>query len=345
MTSVLLRFQNQSQPDLPLLLNREKLKLHRTWMILFAAGLIVSVAALFDADSSRFKFPGGSSTIGYLLGVLAGLIIVFEILLWPRKKLLRRWRVGRARTWMCAHIWLGLVTVPLVIVHAGFPWGGSLAVVAIVLLFVVVASGIFGLVLQQHIPRQMANASPAETVYSQIDVVARQIVLEADALVSATTGSICGKTNWSELYPKDKGGAAGVVDYIGASRDIASIYGKAVVVELPRNPIPDTQILATAYASQIRDYLEFGKKSRSALIEQARQNQFFADLADKVDPEAHYVIGELKQWCDERRQLDHQKMLHHWLHLWLAVHLPLSLALLVIVVWHAIVATKYSGIF
>ena len=328
-----------------MLLNREKLKLHRTWIILFAAGLLLSVISLYDPDADQVKFPGGSSTIGYLLGVLAGLIIVFEILLWPRKKLLRTWRIGRARTWMSAHIWLGLLTIPLVIAHAGFPWGGSLALVAITLLFVVVGSGIFGLVLQQYIPRQMTTSSPAESVYSQIDVVARQIVLEADALVSAATGSVCGKTNWSELYPKDKGRAAGVVDYIGASRNIANIYGKAVVIELPRHPIPDAQILATAFESRIRDYLEFGKKSRSPLIEQARQNQFFAELADKLDPDAHFVIDELKCWCDERRQLDQQKTLHHWLHLWLLVHLPLSLALLVIVVWHAIVATKYSGIF
>lgn len=328
-----------------MLLNRDKLKLHRAWIILFTGGLILSIVALYDFDTGRLNFPGGSSTTGYLLGVLAGLIIVFEILLWPRKKLLRRWRFGRVRTWMSAHIWLGLLTVPIAIVHAGFPWGGSLALVAIILLLVVVASGVFGLVLQQYIPRQMTNASPGESVYSQIDVVARQIVLEADALVSATTGSIRGKTNWSELYPKDKGGTAGVVDYIGASRSVAGIYGKAVVVELPRNPIPDTQILGAAYEAQIRDYLEFGKKGRSPLIQQARQNQFFTDLADKVDPDAHFAINELKQWCDERRQLDHQKMLHHWLHLWLAVHLPLSLALLVIVVWHAIVATKYSGIF
>lgn len=328
-----------------MLLNRENLKLHRPWILIFVAGCMFSIVALYNFSSGWFEFPGGSSTTGYLLGVVAGLIIIFEILLWPRKKLFRRWRIGRVRTWMCAHIWLGLLTVPLALIHAGFPWEGSLATITMILLLVVVGSGIFGLVLQQYLPRQMTNAVPAESLYSQVDLVARQMVVEADALLSAATGSVVGKTDWSELHPVDKADTLGVEYYVGASRSFATMYGKAFVTELPEKPIPNTELLRTAYETQIREFLELGKQSNSLLNDRSKMDQFFADLANKISDDARFLIDNLKLWCEERRQLDVQRSLHHWLHLWLLVHLPLSLALLVFLIWHAIVATQYSGVF
>ena len=328
-----------------MLLNRENWKLHRFWFFLFLTGFVGSLLALINFDKGWLAFPGGSSTTGYLLGVVAGLIIVFEILLWPRKKLFRHWRIGRARTWMSAHIWLGLLTVPLAIVHAGIPWGGSLASMTIILLLLVVASGIFGLVVQNLIPKKMKESICGETVYSQIQAVSQQIVAESDALVSASTGTNVGNTDWSELYPADKGGKGNAKVFVGAGRSIANIYGRAVVVELPEKPIANTEIVASAYETEIRNYLEFGKKGTSKLKDSSKQRFFFADLGSKIVPEAQFLISHLEKACDERRDLDRQVMMHHWLHLWLAVHLPLSLALMVLLIWHAIVATKYSGIF
>ena len=213
------------------------------------------------------------------------------------------------------------------------------------LLLIVVASGVFGLTLQQFIPRRMTQSLPFETVYAQLDAVNRQIIAESDALVSATTGSVVGDTDWSELNPADRGGDGGASVLVGASRSIANIYGRAVIAELPAKPIPNTQIIASAYESDIRTFIKSGRKGLSILKDPAKCDSFFADLADKVVPEAQFLVDILKHYCDERRQLDHQITLHHWLHVWLGIHLPLSMALLVLLIWHAIVATKYSGIF
>ena len=45
----------------------------------------------------------------------------------------------------------------------------------------------------------------------------------------------------------------------------------------------------------------------------------------------------MQGWCDERRMLDLQIKLHHWLHAWLFVHAPISFLLLMLVFWHAFV--------
>ena len=80
----------------------------------------------------KSRWPGGSSPVGLLLGVLGSLIMLFEFLLWPRKKV-RAWRIGAARAWMRAHIWLGFLTVPLIVLHSGFSLGGQLSSLLMIL--------------------------------------------------------------------------------------------------------------------------------------------------------------------------------------------------------------------
>ena len=48
-------------------------------------------------------------------------------------------------------------------------------------------------------------------------------------------------------------------------------------------------------------------------------------------------VEEMQGWCDERRMLDLQMKLQHWLHAWLFVHAPVSFLLLMLVFWHAYV--------
>jgi hypothetical protein len=48
-------------------------------------------------------------------------------------------------------------------------------------------------------------------------------------------------------------------------------------------------------------------------------------------------VEEIQNWCDERRMLDLQAKMHHWLHAWLFVHAPVSFLLLILVFWHAFV--------
>src|SRR5262249_41071649 len=93
-----------------------------------------------------------------------------------------------AQTWMKAHIWLGLVTVPLVVLHSGGRFGGMLTTLFVTVFAVVIASVIWGLVLQNALPKLLVEAAPAETVYSQIDRVGRQYAAEAQRLVLLACG-------------------------------------------------------------------------------------------------------------------------------------------------------------
>ena len=72
-------------------------------------------------------------------------------LLGARKKV-RIWRVGRAQTWMRGHLWLGTLSLPVIVFHAGLTFGGGLTFVLMWLFVIVVASGLLGAHLQHTMP-------------------------------------------------------------------------------------------------------------------------------------------------------------------------------------------------
>src|SRR5262245_15694686 len=101
------------------------------------------------------RWPGGGSLTGLVLGTLAGLIFLFEIALVAKKtKAFRaaRWTLS-TQTWMKAHIWLGLLTVPLVVLHSGGRFGGTLTTIFVAVFAVVIVSGVWGLALQNLLPK------------------------------------------------------------------------------------------------------------------------------------------------------------------------------------------------
>jgi hypothetical protein len=55
----------------------------------------------------------------------------------------------------------------------------------------------------------------------------------------------------------------------------------------------------------------------------------------------HQTLDDLENICEEELQLSRQRRLYHWLHAWLLVHVPLSIALLVLGGIHAVMALRY----
>src|SRR5229473_5014251 len=88
----------------------------------------------------------GGTPLGLIFGTIALSIFVFAALLGVRKKIVL-WRVGTLQRWLRAHIWLTLLTIPLVILHSGFRLGGPMTTLLMALYTIVMVSGIYGLIL------------------------------------------------------------------------------------------------------------------------------------------------------------------------------------------------------
>ncbi len=325
-----------------MLLNDRK---NRLWIILVSALTAASVAWYALACGRAGRILGGSSRPGLAFGVAGGLICLSEMLLWPRKAL-RRWgqtlRLGSAQSWMRAHVWLGLLSLPLLVMHGGvYPWGGTLSTLLMILFLVVIASGIWGLAMQQYLPRQMLHDVPGETVYSQIGFVRAQLRDEAARLVRAACAA--GEEEGRILGPHD----FRVPGKARAERKVPAI-----------EPVPDPKPLIAFYSGVAGPFLcpdplysyysnpsgpppRPKRPARSPLRDPGPAALWFDDLRLQLDPIAGGVLDALERLCDRGRQLDRQARLHARLHNWLAIHLPISVAMIVLMIVHAASALAY----
>src|SRR6266849_5061061 len=152
---------------------------------LFLASLILYISYAFSAQGG----PRGGSVIGLFFGILGFAFMIFATLLGARKRV-PTWRIGRAKAWMRGHLWLGLLSLPLILFHGGFHFGGTLTRVLMWLLIVTVVSGVFGAVLQNYVPRMMTSDVPLETIYGEIANVRKLLREEADKDVETVCGSL-----------------------------------------------------------------------------------------------------------------------------------------------------------
>jgi hypothetical protein len=106
-------------------------------------------------------------------------------------------------------------------------------------------------------------------------------------------------------------------------------------------PTPESNLLRDAYLRDIRPFLDPAHRRNGIMDTAAKSTTLFRELRTALPPILHTTVGELESICEERRQLADQKRLHHWLHGWLLVHVPLSLALLLLAAVHAVIALRY----
>lgn len=100
---------------------------------------------------ARNTIPSGSTVWGLVYGWIGFAAILVLMFLGIRK----RWyssRCGTLEGWTSAHIYLGLLTLLIIPMHAGFQFGWDVHTLAYVLLVVVVLSGIVGVLIYMTVP-------------------------------------------------------------------------------------------------------------------------------------------------------------------------------------------------
>jgi hypothetical protein len=328
-----------------LVFGRENWRAHLPWCV--AMIVATAVAAIgyvtYGFSSGSWSQPGGASPPGFAYGVAGGAIILFEMLLWPRKSLLRGWRLGRTKHWMTAHIWLGLLTIPLLLLHGGFHFSigtSTLAAVLMWLLVLVVSSGVLGLVLQNIVPRLMLDQVPAETIHAQIGHILEQYRAEASRLVDVTCGDPAASKG-ERAMPAEVNPTFESRIGSGSLRQVGRVQGKVVQTSTQVNWVPGSEELRGFYRDQVDPYLRARSGTRMRLGSQTQSRAMFQALEARLPPAAHEAVKCLADLCDQRRQFDLQSRMHFWLHAWLGAHVALSVALTLLMIIHAVLALEY----
>jgi hypothetical protein len=319
----------------------------RGWAIGSLGFLLAATIAYVLYATSAPPGPRGSSAIGLSFGILGFAFMLFAALLGARKRV-PTWRLGRAQAWMRGHLWLGLLSLPLILFHGGFHFGGALTRVLMWLLIITVLSGLFGAALQNYVPRMMTTDAPLETIYDEIAHVRNSLREEADRAVESLCGSI-GLPRKESDEPQRAGGFSALRPIAANSAPLrtsaAVSAGASVAVAAASERIllaPEASApLKRFYLSEMRVFLENPKKRGQRLGDPGKARNAFAALQTLLPAAAQVTLKDLEEICDESRQFVRQERLHLWLHGWLLVHIPISLALIVLGAIHAVMALRY----
>ncbi len=284
--------------------------------------------------------------MGLLFGVAGFAFMIFSALLGARKRV-PTWRVGRAQAWMRGHLWLGLLSLPLILFHGGFHFGGTLTRLLMWLLIITVGSGVFGAVLQNYVPRLMTAEVPLETIYAEIGNVQKLLREEADRAME----SICGSMGLlrSEADGQRAGGFTALRPIAAAVVPLRTSAAVSAGASAAVAPPAETVFLSEAegaplkrfYLEELRVFLDQPDRRGQRLGDAVKAKLAFAGLRTLLPAAAHGTLSDLEEICEETRQLVRQKRLHRWMHGWLLIHIPLSLALMALGAIHAVVALKY----
>jgi hypothetical protein len=293
---------------------------HLKWIVWTA--LMFAVAVVLYAMYATVSPHGarGGSWQGMAFGVAGSALMLYAGLLSIRKKVPRWQRLGTAQTWLRGHIWMGLLSVPLILFHAGFRFGGLLETALLIVLALIVLSGIVGLALQTYLPRLMKIAVPSEAIYEAIPAGCAALRKTADEAVIAVCSSL-----------------------------IQSASPKLVTVKPTTGDDESTGALREFYVDVIRPFLapetmrlqDMATARARSLASQVEAAALFEHLRVRLPAEFYPALECLSDVCDERRQLLRQWRMYHYLHGWTFVHIPLSVLLLVLGILHAATAVYF----
>src|SRR5947209_18427853 len=161
----------------------------RRWIwtsVILGAGALALY--LYLARTSAGMLTGGS-LVGMWYGIIGAGLMIYAGLLSALRKVRSWWWLGARKTWLRGHVWLGLLSVVLILCHSSFHWGGPLETALWLVLIGVILTGILGIVLQNVLPRLLTSRVPTEAPYEQIPHLCRQMRRKADAIIDEVCGA------------------------------------------------------------------------------------------------------------------------------------------------------------
>ncbi len=145
------------------------------WRRIFIV-LLAGVSASYIWDYRR-EYTHGGSQMGIAYGVAGTLLILLLAFFGIRKRWYRS-TFGTLEQWMQSHIYLGVLSLVVLLFHSGGRFNDTVAVTTLVLVAIVVFSGIFGAILYITVPRLLTEVESNLTVdeiSDQLNQLTRQM--------------------------------------------------------------------------------------------------------------------------------------------------------------------------
>ncbi len=280
----------------------------------FWVALVLSLASIVAYRWHQpIGMPNGGTWLGYTLGTIGALLIIWLLLLGVRKRSYAS-NMGTVQGWTSAHVYLGTALLLVGTLHGGFQFGMNVHTLAYVLMVVVILSGFFGIFVYVRFPNMMNANRSGDTLDDllekviKIDERSRQNATTQDLKLlveSAIDGCLIGGSWWQQIRAK-------------GSSTIRVPFALDPEAQEKIQPNKDQALVIDVLANRLSQ-LSGGDESGSV------QN-LIANFA-------------AKQTLLRRIQRDVQ--IRAILKIWLYVHVPVSFALLATLITHVIVVFFY----
>jgi len=257
--------------------------------------------------------PNGGTWLGYTLGTIGALLIVWLLFLGLRKRSYNS-NMGSVQGWTSAHVYLGSALLLVATLHGGFQFGMNVHTLAYVLMVIVILSGFFGIFAYMRYPNLMTSNRSGDTLDSLLEKVKK---IDDLSLRNAST------PNLSRLVESAIDGCQ-----IGGSwwQQLRARGASTVIVPFALDP--DSQ------------------ETKQANTDQALVINVLANRLSQLSggDEAASVQALLANFAAKQtllRRIRRDVQIRAILKIWLYIHVPISFGLLAALITHVIVVFFY----
>lgn len=136
------------------------------WIALLLSGAAIAGYLMIDQQPR----PNGGTWYGYTLGTIGVLLILWLSLLGVRKRRINpgAWSL---KAWTSAHVYLGLALIVIGTLHTGFQIGWNVHTLAYVLMLLVIATGIYGVIVYATLPASLSANRKEMTRAQMLDAL------------------------------------------------------------------------------------------------------------------------------------------------------------------------------
>ncbi len=285
----------------------------------------------------------GSTWLGYTLGTLGALLIAWLAWLGIRK---RQFNSGRGSLvgWVSAHVYLGLSLLVVGTLHAGFELGWNVHSLAYVLMVAVILTGIYGVIAYAMLPARItagreqfefrAMVEQFNDLNDSLLALADRVDPEIHAVVARSVSRTrVGGGAWQQLsgrYPKP--GEQSAIEKMFASLQ-APAQAQARDSEQQTTWRQNTTTrTGTRTGADI---------THSDATVMALGKRIFESRANPHGDEVQKLIQALAMRNALRRRINHDITLRARMSVWLYLHVPLTVALLMALLAHVLSVFLY----
>lgn len=278
------------------------------WAIILT---IISVV-LYLSQRGGLQPPNGGTWQGYVLGTAGALLIVWLAMLGVRKRSYSS-ESGTVQGWTSAHIYLGSALLIVATLHSAGQLGLNIHSLAYVLMCVVIISGMYGVYAYVNYPHAV-SANRAGSTRTEL---------------------------FAELFNLDKRARE-----LGAkSPDEINVAVKSAV----ERTVIGGGILAQLTGRDDSSFVKIDRSGSAAAVGNRDQQTAIDFIADRVPRSSKVAEAELIQellaiLCRRQailRRISRDIRLRGWTRVWLLIHIPLSVALIVALAIHIVTTFIY----